>query len=1380
MANTRLLLIFLSVAAVAALVSSPRLVSALDNPNVKALEKVYQPTIRPLLKQYCFECHSDKEPEADIDLTAFRSLADIRKQTKVWLKVREMLDTRQMPPKDAKQPSDSERATLQKWVRDYLKTEAAARAGDPGHVVLRRLSNAEYTYTVRDLMGLETLDPTREFPIDGAAGEGFTNTGSALVMSPSLVTKYLDAGKELAAHAVLTPRGIRFSSSTTRRDQTNELLAKIQAFYRQFTEDGGGSAVNLQGIRFNTNQGGRLPLGKYLAATLAEREALTSGAKTVEAVAKERNLSAKYLGTLWITLSAERAKDGVKDGSLLEGLRERWRNTKSNDPAKLVAEIAQAQKKMWKFNSIGHIGRQGGPSRWMEAVGSRIAITSRREVKWKLPESSDGQDVVFYLATNDAGDGNEADYVVWKNFRLEGGGRPPLALRDVAALQQRIDEQRRKMLGRTVDYLAAAAMNADSDLTKVAAAHKVDAETLTVWLDYLAIGRGSAVKVEGHFTKKTKFTLKAITGWAANARDSLPSVVANSSDRDVRIPGLAKAHSVVVHPTPTRFAAVGWQSPIDGVVRIEASVVDAHHTCGNGAEWLLQHRTAEKAGTLWKGDYELRGSATMTPTTVSVHKGELLSLIIGSRQRNHVCDLTAITLVIRETGGEKRVWDMATDLSPHITSDNPHADRQGNKNVWHMYQGEMAKVHQGGSPIVAVPPGSVLARWLVEKDAGKRSELARRVGALAIGPAPKDANSPDALLQHQLRTLSVPVDLASLQKNLKPGDRFGRHPLGDAVDSADLVVHAPHVIEFRIPAELAKGRELVGAVEMDAKHGHNGTAQVQVLTSKPAALSVSPNVPILVREGSPARQRIEGPISRYSNLFPPVLCYARIVPVDEVVTLTLFHREDDHLKRLMLDDQQAAQLDRLWDELYFVSREPLKLVVAFEQISEFATQDRPDLVKSLAPLRKPINDRADAFRAKMLKAEPSHVAAAIQFAERAWRRPLRDVEQKNMRDLYERLRASELPHEQAIRLLLARALTSPAFLYKIEQPAAGKDAAPVTNQELATRLSYFLWSSTADDELRAVAQSGKLTGERELIAQTRRMLKHPHTRRMAIHFACQWLHLRDFDKNDDKNEKLYPEFAQRRGDMYEETVRFFEDMFRNDGSILGLLDANHTYLNEALAKHYGIDGVTGKHWRRVEGVRAQGRGGILGMASLLASQSGASRTSPILRGNWVSETLLGERLPRPPANVPDLPEEVPSELTARQLIERHSSSPACAKCHARIDPFGFALEQYDAIGRLRSKKVDTKTKLFDGKEIEGIEGLRDYLAKDRRDDVVRQFCRKLLGYSLGRELQLSDEPLIDTMMSKLAKNEYRFSVAVEAIVASRQFREIRGKQRSGE
>ncbi|MFP6874623.1 MAG: DUF1592 domain-containing protein [Verrucomicrobiales bacterium] len=1336
------------------------------------LDRAYATEIRPLMEHYCFECHSGEDAEAEIDLDSFKEVADIRRDTKSWIKVADMLSGRQMPPRKSEQPGAEEHRQLQQWVHGFLTEEARARAGDPGPLVLRRLNNAEYNYTVRDLTVVPSLDPTREFPVDGAAGEGFTNAGAAQGMSPALVTKYLDAAKEVAAHAVLTPEGIRFSPYTTQRDQTDELLARIQGFYHQFTDESGGSAVNLQGIKFTTNQGGRLPVARYLAATLAEREALASGAKSIKAVAQERNLNVKYLGMLWMTLSA----DKVAEGTILGDLQSRWRATKSGDPGNLVAEIEQAQKKMWKFNSIGHMGREGGPPRWMEAVGVRTLVASRQDLKWKLPAAADGKDIVFYLATGDAGDGNDHDYVVWKNLRLEGGGRPSLPLRDVAGLQQRIDGQRLNMLGHTASYLAAArAVNADSNVAKVAAAHNVDAEALKVWLDYLAVGRSSAVKVEGHLTKKTN-SRKGITGWAAHRSDSLPTVVANSPDKNEDIPGLAKAHSVAVHPTPTHYAGVGWQSPIDGVVHVEATIADAHFACGNGAEWLLQHRTAGKAGTLWKGEYELRGSATMTPTTVAVRKGELLSFLIGPRKGEHACDLTAITLVISEAGGAKQVWDLARDVSPNLQAGNPHADSHGNQDTWHFYQGEMAKIHKGGSPIVTVPPNSILAEWLAEQDAGKRSELARRVQALATGAARKDVNSPDALLQRQLRTLPLPVDLSTLRKDLKPGGRFGHHPLGDAVDSADLVVRAPEVIEFRVPAELAKDRELVGMAELDAKHGYDGTVQVQVLASRPAALNVSANDPILVREGSPARERIEGPVSRFCNLFPPALCYARIVPVDQVVTLTLFHREDDHLRRLMLDDRQAAHLDRLWNELFYVAREPLKYQVAFEQIREFASQDRQDLVKAWAPYVQAVNDRADAFRQRLVTTEPVHVDAVVEFADRAWRRPLTDSEKQGLRGLYRQLRDSEIPHEEAIRLTITRVLTSPVFLYRKEQPAPGDKAAPVSGLELANRLSYFLWSSMPDAELRRIALAGTLTEDQALVEQTRRMLDDPRTRRLAIQFACQWLHVRGFDQNDDKNEKLYPEFATLRGEMYEETVRFFEDMFRNDGSILGFLNADHTFLNEALAKHYGIGGVGGAQWRKVDGVREKGRGGVLGMATVLASQSGASRTSPILRGNWVFETLLGERLPRPPANVPDLPDKVPSGLTARQLIEKHSSVAACAKCHARIDPYGFALEQYDAIGRLRSQAVDTKTKLPGGKEIEGIQGLRDYLLKDRREDIVRQFYRKLLGYSLGREIQLSDEPLIDTMMAKLANNDYRFSVAVEMIVSSRQFREIRGKQ----
>jgi hypothetical protein len=224
------------------------------------------------------------------------------------------------------------------------------------------------------------------------------------------------------------------------------------------------------------------------------------------------------------------------------------------------------------------------------------------------------------------------------------------------------------------------------------------------------------------------------------------------------------------------------------------------------------------------------------------------------------------------------------------------------------------------------------------------------------------------------------------------------------------------------------------------------------------------------------------------------------------------------------------------------------------------------------------------------------------------------------------------------------------------------------------------------------------------------------------------------------------------------------------------------YLNEKLAQHYDIPGISGEEWRRVDGAKVYSRGGVLAQAATLAKQSGASRTSPILRGTWVSEVLLGEELPKPPKGVPPLPDDETETdgLTVRQLVEKHVSDPKCAVCHARIDPYGFALENFDAIGRHREKDladrpIDAKSQLNDGTPLDGFSGLQSHLVNSRRDAFLRQFCRKLLGYALGRGVQLSDEPLIAEMQTKLSASDYRVATAVETIVLSRQFREIRGR-----
>jgi hypothetical protein len=401
----------------------------------------------------------------------------------------------------------------------------------------------------------------------------------------------------------------------------------------------------------------------------------------------------------------------------------------------------------------------------------------------------------------------------------------------------------------------------------------------------------------------------------------------------------------------------------------------------------------------------------------------------------------------------------------------------------------------------------------------------------------------------------------------------------------------------------------------------------------------------------------------------------------------------------------------------------------------------------------------------------------MTFASRAYRRPLERDEQTQLRSVYSSLRRQNLDHDAAFRLTLTRVLMAPSFLYRVERSSAGTAATPISDWELASRLSYFLWSSMPDDELRSLAAAGQLQQPTNLAAETRRMLKDERVRALATEFGCQWLDVRGFDTFNDKSEQIFPQFAALRGAMYEESIRFFMDLFQRNGSVLEVLDADHTFVNEALARHYGIPNVNGPEWRRVDGIKSLGRGGILGMATLLSKQSGASRTSPILRGNWLVEMLLGEKLPKPPKGVPQLPESEldTNGLTLRQVTERHREMASCAKCHDRIDPFGFALEGFDAIGRRRTndlagRPIDTKVQLKDGTRFEDIAGLRDYILAKRRDEFLRQFSRKLLGYSLGRAVQLSDEPLLVEIQRSLAENDYQIQSAILTVIESPQFR----------
>jgi len=1345
-------------------------------------DRNFEQSVRPLVKQYCLKCHSTEKQKGDLDLEQFTSLGAVLKHPEPWGRVFDQLSLGEMPPKEKPQPTSEERARLVAWVNHALDKAAMRRAGDPGPVVLRRLNNAEYTCTVRDLTGVESLDPAKEFPADSAAGEGFMNTGNTLVMSPPLVTKYLDAGKVIASHAVLLPDGIRFSAKTTRRDWTDEILARIRAFYDTFTDAGGQDMVTQQGIPLDRSKGGCLPLDKYLAASLELRDER----KSVAAVAGERGLSTKYLGLLMNVLNSS------LPSPLLDSLRAHWRVAKPGNVPALAAEITEWQKALWKFNSVGYIGRAGGPKTWLEPVSP---LAGQQELRVKLAAPASGDDVVLYLAAGDAGDGREGDFVVWRQPKLIIPGHAPVLLRDARNFVAEFMARRERILASTARALAAAteagAAKGDVDAAALAQRHGLDADAMKAWFNYLGIDSGGEMKLDlftNQLTKAAQYDF--VKGWGST---ETPMLFANSSDQQVRIPGNMKPHGVVVHPSPKLAAAVGWRSPVTAAMRIDATVTRAHTDCGKGVTWSLELRRGSMRRRLADGDAPDGKPVTVGPIeNVAIQPGDLVSLLIGPRDGDYTCGLTDLEFKLTASGDSPQEWSLTRDVSDNILAGNPHADKTGREGVWHFYSEPLSGVSNGET----IPSGSLLARWQTAASAVEKQQLAEALQKMLTSATPP-ADSPDAALYGRLNSLAGPLflgftpdkapaeEIASSKWGLDPA-LFGKRPDGSAVDAADLYVQAPSVIEVRLPASLAAGGEFVTTGALDSKMGTEGSVQLQVLATRPdlQAGSLLGGAPIVVNENSAARKRIEAALEEFRQMFPAALCYTKIVPVDEVVTLTLFYREDDELSRLLLDDAQKAKLDRMWDELHFISQDALTLVDAFEQLWQFSTQDGPDAPhgdKRLEPLREPINQRAAAFKQRLVDTQPRHVEAVLEFAEQAYRRPLTEDEKGELRDLYYRLRQEEIPHDEAIRLMLARVFVAPAFLYRLENAPAGAKPGPVSDWELASRLSYFLWSSAPDAELRALAAKGKLHKPDVLAAQTRRMLRDARVRRLATEFACEWLHIHDFDSLDEKSERHFPTFASLRGPMYEEAIRFFTDSFQNDASVLALFDADHTFLNESLAQHYGIPGVTGAAWRRVDGVKKYGCGGILGLSATLAQQSGASRTSPILRGDWVSEVLLGEKIPRPPKDVPRLPEDESTEtLTVRQLTEKHISDPRCAGCHARFDGFGYALEGYDAIGRARTndlggRTIDTYAVLFDGTSVNGADDLRHYLLTKRRDDVVQQFCRKLLGYSLGRSVILSDRPLLAEMQTHLRKNDYRFSAAVETIVRSKQFLEIRGR-----
>ena len=410
---------------------------------------------------------------------------------------------------------------------------------------------------------------------------------------------------------------------------------------------------------------------------------------------------------------------------------------------------------------------------------------------------------------------------------------------------------------------------------------------------------------------------------------------------------------------------------------------------------------------------------------------------------------------------------------------------------------------------------------------------------------------------------------------------------------------------------------------------------------------------------------------------------------------------------------------------------------------------------------------------------------ARSLARDSYRRPPTDTELDVLLDVYDLGRKNKLNHVAALGLMLKAALVSPQFLFitPAGKPESKEPIVPLDDFQLASRLSYLLWSAPPDAELAALADKGELRKPEVLRAQVERLLKDARSRALFDGFGAQWLGINKLD-GQVFDPKLFPQMTPAlRNAMTEEARLFFESIVHGNQSVVRFVDSDYTFLNEPLAKVYGLgQSVRGPKMRRVK-LTNPNRGGILGMPATLATTSFPNRTSPVNRGVWVLEQILGERVPPPPADIPELEEQDTKDvkgLTLRQRTELHQSEATCRNCHKILDPIGFGLENFDAIGRWREKNdeglaIDSAGKLPDGQQFSTPAELKRLLAQ-READLARNLTERLMAYALGRQLRGYDDVVIDQLMVKIAKDNYRVRAIITEVITSYLFthRRIKG------
>jgi hypothetical protein len=575
------------------------------------------------------------------------------------------------------------------------------------------------------------------------------------------------------------------------------------------------------------------------------------------------------------------------------------------------------------------------------------------------------------------------------------------------------------------------------------------------------------------------------------------------------------------------------------------------------------------------------------------------------------------------------------------------------------------------------------------------------------------------------------------------------------------------------------------------------------------------------------RARYEAAFARFCAIFPDAFYVSergRYFPDDTrdkgrylsagFHNLMGYFRDDLPLYELVLDEKGRKELDALWREMDFIASTTARTYVQFylSESGEAKPKDagasallsdqeivaEPTMAevvgKQLAKAEATGNETALAAvrehfaavkaairwteRARA-EAEPRQLDALLDFASRAYRRPLTPAERADLLAFYRsRREASGLDHEDAVRDVMVSVLMSPDFCYRIDlvPPTGGVHA--LDDYALASRLSYFLWSSLPDAELLAHAAAGDLHRPEVLVRQAGRMLKDARIRGLATEFGGSWLDFRRFEEHNAVDRERFKTFDNDlRQAMFEEPIRFLLDVVQQDRPVLDFLYANRTFVNAPLARHYGMPAVEGgpDRWVRVDDADRYGRGGLLPMAVFLTKNAPGLRTSPVKRGYWVVKQVLGEVIPPPPAVVPELArDEAKLDLPVRDALARHRQDKTCAACHARFDAYGLVFEGYGPVGERRTqdlagRAVDDSATFPGGGGGAGLAGLRAQIHERRQDDFVNNLARKLLAYALNRSLTVADDAAVQPMAAKLAKDGYRFGSLVESIVVSPQF-----------